>query len=85
MATGLPIVTSLGRFNDDIIDDDVAVRIDPSNVRAIREAIVALMKDPARRKSMSQACLQKSKQFDINLRVFNALNPQLLGPNYPCQ
>ena len=69
MATGLPIVTSIGRYNDDIVDDDVAIRIAPMDVRAIREAIVALMNDPARRKSMSQACLEKSKQFDINLRA----------------
>ena len=69
MATGLPIVTSNGRHNDDIVDDDVAIRIDPMDVRAIREAIVALMNDPARRKRMSEACLEKSRQFDINLRA----------------
>ena len=69
MACGLPIVTSNGKYMDDIVDDDVAVRVDPMDVSAIREAIVALMNDPARRKSMSQACLEKSKQFDINLRA----------------
>lgn len=69
MATGLPMVTSADRFNDDIVDDDVAIRIDPMDVRAIRDAIVGLMNDPARRKSMSRACIEKSKQFDINLRA----------------
>ncbi len=69
MACGLPIVTSNGSYMDDIVDDDVALRVDPRDVRAIREAIVTLMNDPARRKSMSQACLEKSKQFDINLRA----------------
>jgi teichuronic acid biosynthesis glycosyltransferase TuaC len=69
MACGLPIVTSNGSYMDDIVDDGVAVRVDPIDVRAIRDAIVALMNDPARRRSMSQACLEKSKQFDINLRA----------------
>jgi teichuronic acid biosynthesis glycosyltransferase TuaC len=69
MACGLPIVTSNGSYMDDIVDDDVAIRVDPMDVRAIREAIVALMNDPARRKSMSQACLEKSRQFDIILRA----------------
>lgn len=69
MACGLPIVTSKGRYMDDIVDGDVAVRVDPMDVRAIRDAIVALKNDPARRKSISQACLEKSKQFDINLRA----------------
>jgi glycosyltransferase involved in cell wall biosynthesis len=69
MACGLPVVTSNGRYMDDIVDDEVALRVDPMDVRAIREAIVALMNDPARRKSLSQACIEKSKQFDINLRA----------------
>jgi teichuronic acid biosynthesis glycosyltransferase TuaC len=69
MACGLPVVTSNGSYMDDIVDDDVAFRVDPVDVRAIREAIVALMNDPARRESMSRACLAKSKQFDINLRA----------------
>ena len=69
MACGLPIVTSSGRYMDDIVDDEVAVRVDPMDVRAIREAIVALVNDPARRKSMSEASLTRSKRFDINLRA----------------
>jgi teichuronic acid biosynthesis glycosyltransferase TuaC len=69
MACGLPIVTSNGSYMDDIVDDDVALRVDPKDVRAIREAVISLLNDPARRKSMSQACLEKSKQFDINLRA----------------
>ncbi|MBN2466220.1 glycosyltransferase [candidate division WOR-3 bacterium] len=69
MACGLPIVTSAGRYMDDIVDSNVALRVDPRNVHAIREAVVTLMNDPARRKSMSQACLEKAKQFDINLRA----------------
>jgi teichuronic acid biosynthesis glycosyltransferase TuaC len=69
MACGLPIVTSNGSYMDDIVDDDVAVRVDPVDVRAIREAIVALMNDPARRETMSRACVEKAKQFDINLRA----------------
>ncbi|UCG42184.1 MAG: glycosyltransferase [candidate division WOR-3 bacterium] len=69
MACGLPIISSNGRYMDDILDDDVAIRVDPMDVRAIRDAIVTLMNDPARRRRMSEACLRKSRQFDINLRA----------------
>ncbi len=69
MACGLPIVTSAGRYMDDIVDSGVALRVDPRDVHAIREAIVELMNDPVRRRGMSLACLEKSKQFDINLRA----------------
>jgi len=69
MACGLPIVTSKGRYMDDIVDDEVAIRVDPTDVPAIREAILALKNDPARRKRMSEACLRKARQFDINERA----------------
>ena len=69
MACGLPIVTSNGSYMDDIVDDEVAIRVDPMDVHAIREAILALKNDPKRRERMSEACLKKTKQFDINERA----------------
>jgi teichuronic acid biosynthesis glycosyltransferase TuaC len=69
MACGLPIVTSLGKYMDDIVDDEVSIRVDPADVCAIRGAILALKNDPGRRKRMSEACLRKARQFDINERA----------------
>lgn len=69
MACGLPIVTSNGRHMDDIVDDDVAIRVDPSDVSAIRAAIMTLKNDPERRRSMSEACLRKAKMLDIRKRA----------------
>jgi glycosyltransferase involved in cell wall biosynthesis len=69
MACGLPIITSNGRHMDDIVDDDVAMRVDPTDVGAIRTAILTLKNDSARRRRMSEACLRKAKQFDINERA----------------
>jgi glycosyltransferase involved in cell wall biosynthesis len=69
MACGLPIVTSNGRYMDDIVDDEVAIRVDPTDVRAIREAILLLKNDPERRTRMSKACLKKARHFDINDRA----------------
>jgi glycosyltransferase involved in cell wall biosynthesis len=69
MACGLPIVTSNGPYMDDIVDDEVAIRVDPTDVKAIRDAILALKNDPERRAQMSAACLRKAKGFDINARA----------------
>lgn len=69
MACGLPVVTSKGRYMDDIVDDSVAVRVDPMDVGEIREAIVTLKNDLERRRRMSEACLQKAKRFDIDARA----------------
>jgi teichuronic acid biosynthesis glycosyltransferase TuaC len=69
MACGLPIVTARGRYMDDIVDDEVAIRVDPTDVRAIRDAILDLKNDAVRRKKMSEACLRKAGRFDINQRA----------------
>ncbi len=69
IACGLPIVTSKGCHMDDIVDDQVAIRVDPSNVGEIRAAIEALKDDPERRRRMSEACLKKARRFDINERA----------------
>ena len=69
MACGLPIVTAKGAHMDDVVDDEVAIRVDPMDVSAIREAILLLKNDLGRRKRMSIACLKKAKQFDINERA----------------
>lgn len=69
MACGLPVVSSVGAFNDDLLCDEMSIRVDPLNVGAIREAIVALRDDPARRAAMAAAALRRSKLFDVNDRV----------------
>lgn len=69
MACGLPIVTSNGKHMDDLVDFDVAIRVDENDTNAIRNAIIQLKNNPEQRKKMSQACLLKSKQFDINERA----------------
>lgn len=69
LACGLPIVTSNGRYMDDTVDDDVAIRMAPTDVSAIRNAILTLKNDPVLRKRMSEACLRRAKQFDINERA----------------
>ena len=69
MACGIPIVTSNGRYMDDIVDDQVAIRVDPCDVGAIREAILTLRNDISRRLTMSEACLKRAARFDINVRA----------------
>lgn len=68
LACGLPVVTSNGEFNDEIVDDDVAIRINPMNTHEIREAIITLRNDEFR-EEMSFRALAKVKQYDVNVRA----------------
>lgn len=69
MACGLPLVTSRGSFMDDVVDGEVALRVDPDDVAAIRTAIATLRDDPDLCARMSAACRRKARQFDIDERA----------------
>lgn len=66
---GLPVVTSKGDFNDEIVNDDVGLRVDPMNVREIRSAIATLAADPAARMEMSRRALEYAKRFSLEARA----------------
>ena len=69
MACGLPVVTSDGEFNDDLVDESVSIRVDPMDVAAIRRAIVTLRDDAALRNRLAAAALVRAEQFDIDRRA----------------
>jgi glycosyltransferase involved in cell wall biosynthesis len=69
MACGLPIISSKGEFNDDILTDKVAIRVNPLDTGEIRKAIVHLKDNTILRKHMGRAALFHSRQFDINSRA----------------
>jgi glycosyltransferase involved in cell wall biosynthesis len=69
LACGLPVVTSRGEFNDDIVDDSVAIRVDPLSIREIGQAVDTLRRDPALREAMSQNAVGRIRDFDINIRA----------------
>lgn len=69
MACGLPIITSKGEFNDDLVDDTNAIRIDPYDIDAIRKAVILLKEDRGLREMLSAGAMRKAKELDINLRA----------------
>lgn len=69
MACGLPIISSDREFNDDILTEQVALRVDPENIDAIRQAIIKLKINPSLRQFMSINSLKWVKDnFDIAKR-----------------
>lgn len=69
MACGLPVITSAGDFNDDMVDEAVSIRVDPMDVGQIREAIRILKDDPERRGRMASAALARAKRLDARVRA----------------
>lgn len=69
MACGLPIISSNTEYTEDLLTDDCAIRIDPMDVHAIREAIITLRDQPALRRRLAAAALDRAQKFDNNKRA----------------
>lgn len=74
MACGLPIISSDLPFNDEILDINYSIKINPDNIQDIKRAITILKNDTKLRKKMSNKALNASKKFDIKIRAQNILN-----------
>ena len=74
MACGLPVISSTGAFNDEILNPEVSIRTDPLDVTAIRQAVIRLRDDLNLRERMANAALLWSDNFDADLRARRILN-----------
>ena len=69
MACGCPVVSSDLPFNDDLLDENCSIRIDPNNVNEIAAAIQKLKDYGALRNTLSSGCLNKAKTLTLDSRA----------------
>lgn len=74
LSCGAPVVSSNGTFNDDILDAKCSIRIDPMSVEEIKNAILKIKNSHELREEMSEAALEKSKEWSITKRAQNILD-----------
>ena len=74
LAMGLPVISSDGPFNDDILDEKNSIRVNPDDVEAITEAIRTLRDAPERRKAMSEYSLSRHSEYTIQGRAKRILS-----------
>lgn len=65
LSCGVPVISSEGAFNDDILDEKVSIRINPLSVEEIKQAILDLKNDPVRISKMGQQAIVKSRDWSI--------------------
>ena len=73
MACGLPIISSNLPFNADILDEDRAIMIDPTDVDAIARAIRQMKENTPVRQEKAHAALQTARSLSIDRRAQNIL------------
>lgn len=69
MACGLPIISSNLPFNDDILDENCSIRVNPESVDEIANAVNKLYNESALREKMSFAALKKASGMTIDRRA----------------
>lgn len=69
MACGCPIISSNLPFNDDALNDENSIRINPMSVSEIRKAVLKLKEDEALRAKLSGLSQETAKNFGINERA----------------
>lgn len=74
LAMGIPVISSEGAFNDDILNENNSIRINPNDVDAIAEAIKKLKDDPELRKKMSEYTLARHNEYSIDGRAKRILD-----------
>lgn len=66
---GLPVISSNGVFNDDILDDTYSIRIDPENVDEIADAMKKLAEDQTLRDEMAGHAARQRERFNLSNRA----------------
>lgn len=74
MACGLPIISSNLPFNDDILNENNSIRIDPNDINAIREAVITMKNDSMMRKAMGDESLRIAEKLSLRNRVQSVMD-----------
>lgn len=69
LACGLPIVSSNLSFNDEILNDENSIKVDPNSIEEIESAMKKLFYNKELRETMSQAALNHAKNMTITERA----------------
>jgi glycosyltransferase involved in cell wall biosynthesis len=73
LSCGVPVISSNLPFNDDILDESCSVRIDPTNVEEVKNAILLLKNNKALREKLAKGALKKSEALSIDTRAQRVL------------
>lgn len=74
LACGLPVVSSDLPFNDGVLTAQNSVRIDVTDIDAIRNAIEELKRNADKRRSLSQGAIISAESMSNSTRAANILN-----------
>lgn len=80
LACGLPVISSNKSFNDEILDDNCAIRINEQSEEELYRAISVVKNNRNKRDKMAKAALKKARTLTIEHRA-KAIKKVIYGDN----
>lgn len=74
LSCGIPVISSDLSFNDDVLTEENAIRIDPASVDEIREAIAKVKSNSVLRDRLGKAALKTAEKLNIKNRAKKILD-----------
>ena len=69
LAMGVPVVSSVGAFNDDILDESNSIRVNPQNVEEICSAIKKMKENKSFYNKLKESLSQRAANYSIQSRA----------------
>lgn len=69
IACGCPIITSDRSFNYEICDKNNSILIEPTDIEAMKNAILEIKNDKNRQEEMSKSSLKKAKNLSLDIKA----------------
>lgn len=69
LAMGIPVISSIGAFNDDILNETNSIRVNPLDVNEVSDAILRLKNDSKLYEAIKNNAIEQSGQHSIALRA----------------
>lgn len=69
LAMGVPVVSSVGAFNDDILDESNSIRVNPQDVEEISFAIKKMKEDKLFYDTMKETLINRADNYSIQSRA----------------
>ena len=73
IACGCPIISSDRSFNKEICDETNSILIEPDDIHAMKESILALKNNPEYRNKLSMGSLAKGKELSLDDKAYRLL------------
>jgi teichuronic acid biosynthesis glycosyltransferase TuaC len=74
MACGLPVISSIGDYNNESLNNEVSIRVDPMNISKLSNAIELLQNNVELRNKMSNEALAHVSKFNVDTRAHRILD-----------